>query len=173
MAWATARRAEFRRGERRKTPAASDAGGCPGEEDGTASARKHDTRCLASDQESGIAGQFPRLEEKLFRGVRQQLVDVRSGIEKADLDRSDILFDLGKELPDLGFLTSIDAERVNAVARSGEFIYQCFGFRRVTPADTNRIAAIGEPPGDGRADGVACANEYCHAAIFHPFLPLV
>ena len=45
---------------------------------------------LAADQESRVARQFPSLEEQLFGGIQQRLVDVRSGVEQADLDRSDV-----------------------------------------------------------------------------------
>ncbi len=68
-----------------------------------------------------------------------------------------------------GFLAGIDAEGVDAMARSRQFVHEPLGFGSVTPADTDRIAALGETPRDGCADGVACANKYCYAAIFRHF----
>jgi hypothetical protein len=41
---------------------------------------------------------------------------------------------------------------------------------RVTPADANRIAALGKTPGDGSSDGVACAYKYRHAAALRHFV---
>src|SRR5258708_7169785 len=130
------------------------------------SAPKHDAGSLTSDQEAAVAGQFPGLEEQLLRGVQQRLVDVRTGIVEADLDRSDFAFDLGKQLLHLRLLTGIDAERVNFMTRSREFIHEPLGFGGVTPADANRIAAPGKTPRDGRADGVARTHEYRYAATF-------
>ena len=89
-------KSELRRRKCRKPLAAAHAGGRAGKEDGAASARKHDARRLAADQEAGVAGEFPRLEEQLFGGFEQRLVDVRSGVEQADLDRPELSFDLGE-----------------------------------------------------------------------------
>jgi hypothetical protein len=41
----------------------------------------------------------------------------------------------------------------------------------VTPANANCITTPGKTPGDGRADGIACADKYCYAAAScHPYL---
>ena len=82
-------------------------------------------RSLSADQKPAIAGKLPSLEEQFFGGIQQRLVDVRSGIEKTDLDRSDVLFDVGKQFLNFGFLADIDAERVGLEARSLQFIDQC------------------------------------------------
>jgi hypothetical protein len=37
-------------------------------------------------------------------------------------------------------------------------------FGRITPADANRIAALGKTPGDRRANGIACAHKYRYTA---------
>ena len=65
---------------------------------------------------------------------------------------------------DLGFLTGIDAERVNAVARGPQLVDQPLRLGCIAPADADRVAALGKTPGHGRADGVACADQYCYAA---------
>ena len=101
---------EFGRRKCRKTLAATQARGRAGKEDGAAPARNHVARRLAADQESGVAGKFPRLEEQFFGGFDERLVDVRSGVEQADLDRPDALFDFGEQFLDLGLLTGVDAE---------------------------------------------------------------
>ena len=136
-------------------------------------ARKHVARRLAADQKPAIAGKFPGLEEQFFGGVQQRLVDVRSGVEKTDLDRPDVLFDLGEQFLNFGFLAGIDAERVSLEARGLQFIDQSLGFGRVAPADADGVAAFGKAPGHGRADGIACADQYCYAALFrHPCSPI-
>src|SRR5450755_4684455 len=92
--------------------------------------------------------------------------NIGSRIVEADLDRSDVLFDIGKQLLNLSFLTGIDAERVSAVARGIQLVDQSPGLRRVTPADADGIAALGKTPGDGGADGVARADKDRSAATF-------
>jgi hypothetical protein len=43
----------------------------------------------------------------------------------------------------------------------------------VAPADADGVAALGKAAGYGRADGVACADQYCYAALFcHPCFPI-
>jgi hypothetical protein len=39
-------------------------------------------------------------------------------------------------------------------------------FGCVTPANANCITTLGKTPGDGRADGIACADKYRYAAAF-------
>ena len=142
----------------------------PGKEDGAAAARQHVARSLTSDQKPAVAGQFPGLEEQLFGGVQQRLVDVRTGIVEADLDRPDDLFDLGKQVLNLGFLTGIDAERVGLEARSLQLSDQPWDLAASRRQMQTGIAALGKTPGHGRANGVACADKYCYAAAFrHPF----
>src|SRR3954452_14466171 len=115
-------KAEFCRRERDKSLAAPDACGRTGKKNGAASARQHDARGFASDQEAGVTGQLPGLEEELFGSLQQGLVDVRTGIEQADLDRADIAFDVREQLLHFRFLAGVDAEGVNAVAFPPELI---------------------------------------------------
>src|SRR5260370_4046341 len=112
------------------------------------SAPKHDARSLPSDQEAAVAGQFPGLEEQLLRSVQQRLVDVRTGIVEADLDRSDIAFDIGKQLLDLRLLTGVNAERVNLLTRRRKFIHKPPGFDVLTPPPANRQPPTGTTPSD-------------------------
>jgi hypothetical protein len=56
---------------------------------------------------------------------------------------------------------------VSAVARGIQLVNQPLGLGAVTPAYANCIAAFGETPGDGGADGVARADKYRYAATFH------
>src|ERR1700758_2582404 len=66
--------AEFRRSKGGKALATAQARGRAGEENGAAAARHHHARRLASDQEAGIAGELPGLEEQLFGRLGQRLV---------------------------------------------------------------------------------------------------
>src|SRR3954470_24298463 len=138
-------KAELCRREGGKPLAAANACGRTGKKDGAASARQHDARGFAPHQEAGVAGQLPGLEEELFGRLQQGLVDVRTGIEKADLDRPDVALDVREQLLDLRFLASINAEGVNAVAFRPELIHKRLGFGRIASADANSVAAAGKP----------------------------
>jgi hypothetical protein len=65
---------------------------------------------------------------------------------------------------DLCFLAGIDAEGVNVMSPSPQLGHKPLRLGRITSADANCIAALGKTPGDGRADGVACAYKYRYAA---------
>src|SRR6185437_5950723 len=69
-------------------------------------------RRLAADQEAGVTGKLPCLEEQLFRGLDQRLVDVGAGVEQADLDRSDLAFNASEDVLDLLFVTRIHTESI-------------------------------------------------------------
>jgi hypothetical protein len=70
-----------------------------------------------------------------------------------------------------GFLTGIDAERVGIEARGFQLVDQPLRLGCVTPTNANCITTLGKTPGDGRADGIACADKYCYAAAScHPYL---
>src|SRR6266566_7969589 len=155
---------EFRRRECRKSLAATDAGGRSGEENRTVPPRKHVACGLAADQKPAVTRKLPGLEEQLSGRIQQRLVYVRSGIEETDLDRSDVFFDVGKLLLNFGFLTGIDAERVGVEACGFQLVDQRLRLGCVTPANANCITTLGKTPGDRRADGIACADKYRHAA---------
>src|SRR5271170_1610350 len=55
---------------------------------------------------------------------------------------------------------------MRAKARSLELVDQRLRLGRLTPADTDRVAALGEAPGDCRADGIARPDKYCYAPVF-------
>src|SRR5947207_1960727 len=132
-----------------------------------------DARSLTSDQEAPIAGQFPGLEEQLLGCLQQWLVDVRSRVEEADLDGSELFLDSREYALDLFFLAGIDTERMNIMSRSPQLAHKPVRLGRVTPADANRIAALRKTPGDGRSDGVAGAHKYRYAAALrHPASPI-
>jgi hypothetical protein len=65
---------------------------------------------------------------------------------------------------DLCFLAGIDTERMNVMPCSPQFAHKPLRLGRIAPADANRITARRKTPGDGRADGVACAHKYRYAA---------
>jgi hypothetical protein len=72
-----------------------------------------------------------------------------------------------------GFLAGIDAERVRFEARVLQFVDQGLRLCCVAPADADGVAALGKAPGHSRADGVACADQYCYAALLcHLVLPV-
>jgi len=128
-------KSEFRRRECRKALAAADAGGRSGEENRTAPPGEHVARSLTADQKPAVTRKLPRLEEQLFGRIQQRLVDVRPGIEETDLNRSDVLFDVGKQLLNFGFLTGIDAERVGVEACGLQLVDQRLRLGCVTPAN--------------------------------------
>jgi hypothetical protein len=112
------------------------------------------------------------LKKQLLCRIQQRLVDVRSGIEEADLDRSDVLFHIGKQLQNIGLLTGVDADCMGVEACGLQLVDQLLRLGCVTPADANRITALGKPPGDGCADSVACADKYRYVATSsHPCSP--
>src|SRR6185312_81003 len=135
---------EFRRSESGKALAAAEA--CCGarKEDRAAAARDHDARGFAADQEARVAGELPGLEEQLFRGLDQRLVDVGSGIEQADFDRPDLLLDAGEEVLDLLLLARIDADGVDFVTLGFQLIEQGLGLGGIAAADADGIAALCE-----------------------------
>ena len=133
---------EFGRRKCGKPHAATNARGRTGKEDSAAAARQHYAGSLAADQESAVAGKLPRLEEQLLGGIQQGLVDVRPGVEQANLNRPDVVFDVNEQLPNVGFLPGVDAERVNPVACGTQLVDQPLRLGRVPPADTDRIAAL-------------------------------
>ena len=51
-----------------------------------------------------------------------------------------------------------------SMSRSPQLVHKPLRLGRITPADANRIAALGKTPGDGRSDGIACAYKYRYAA---------
>jgi hypothetical protein len=55
---------------------------------------------------------------------------------------------------------------MNAVALGLELVDQPLRLGCLAPTDADRVAALGKTPGHGRADGVACADQYCYAASF-------
>ena len=172
MACATARRPNFADGEGGKALAAAHAGGRAGEQDGAAAARHHDARRLAADQEAGVAGELPGLEEQLFGGLEQRLVDVRAGVEQADLDRSDLLFDAGEQVLNLGLLTGVDAERMDLLTGGLELVDQGLRLGGVAAANADRVAAFGETSRHRGADRIARADQYRDpAALRHPIPP--
>jgi hypothetical protein len=72
---------------------------------------------------------------------------------------------------DLCFLTGIDAERVNVMSGIPQFGHKALRFGRITPADANRVAALGKAASDGRSDGVACADKYRYTAVRRHSIP--
>src|SRR5262249_24102980 len=107
---------------RRKSVAAAQGRSRAGEEDGAAASRHHHTGRFASDQESRVAGELPSLEKQLFSGVEQGLVDIRSGIEEANLDRPDLLFDAREQCLHVRLLSGIDAEGVGLLIGSLQLV---------------------------------------------------
>jgi hypothetical protein len=129
------------------------------------SARKHDARSLTSDQESAVASEFPGFEEQLLCRVEQRLVDFLSGNVYADLDGPEILLDQCEYALDLSFLAGIDVECVNVMPLSPQLGDKSLRFGRITPADANRIAALGKSAGDRCPNGVASAHKYRYTAV--------
>src|SRR5579883_979533 len=79
-------------------------------------------RRLPPDQKACVAGELPGLEEQLLGGLEQRLVDVRAGVEQADLDRSDLVLDAGEQRLDFRLLPRIDAESVGLVLGVSQFV---------------------------------------------------
>ena len=113
---------EFGRRKCRKSLAAANAGGGSGKEDRAVPAWNHHASGFAADQESGVARQFPSLEEQLFGRLQQRLFDVRARIEEADLDRADGFLDIGEQILNLSLLAGIDAEGMDLAAFCSEFL---------------------------------------------------
>ena len=103
IAWATARRPNFAGENAAKPLPPRRLAVAPVKRIVPLPARHHHARRLAADQEAGVAGKLPCLEEQLLGGLDQRLVDVRAGVEQAHLDRPDLVFDAGEQLLNLGF----------------------------------------------------------------------
>lgn len=58
---------------------------------------------------------------------------------------------------------------MRAKAHSLEFVDQRLRLGRVTPADTDDVAALGKTPGDCRADGIARPDQYCYTPAIRHF----
>src|SRR6516162_312285 len=80
--------AELGAGEGGVTDPAAQAGGGASEEDVAAATREHQTRRLATGQETRVAGHFPDLAEYPLGGLDQRETDVRPDVEDADIEGS-------------------------------------------------------------------------------------
>ena len=145
-----------------------------GEENGATAAGEHVFRGFAADEETAVTRKLPCLEEQLFGGLQQGLVDVRTRIVERDFDRADLFLDLREQSLHIGFLSGVHAHGVNLMAFGCHIIDEALRFGGIATGDDDLVAAPGETFRDSGSDGIARANQYDHAfALSHVVLPIV
>src|SRR5579872_1109446 len=107
---------EFRSRKCREAFASAQTGGRTREQHSSPPTYRHVFGRFTTNEEPGVTGELPSPGEKLFGGLKDRLVHVRSGVEEAHLDGSYLLFDLRKQLLHLLFPSCIHRKRMEITA---------------------------------------------------------